>query len=572
MRSVVAAAALLLGPGVRTGRAQVTLADDIILAAQGKENAERARDRESPLGRTPGTASSPYRHSPGSDDILLGVSPTRRLAPLARPATPPTASRVLALPDRGPLDRRRGLAPTIERLPDATARPDDRLGSGAVAGARARAGPAPAGGAGDRPRALESPHEDRADPAPDEGDPNGLTLDAAIDRLVHCNRELRTKFLEIPQAEADVLTAGLRENPLFFYSSDGVPYGSYSPRRPGEIDHGISLVFPVDYTGKRRARVATASEEKRVLEAQYRDAVRLAIDDLYTAYVDALAARQAVHAAGRGLEAVEQMLRDAQARPPRAEADDEAIDDLIIERDLAAIADDDARERYQRARHRLGGLLDLDPQEAEALELGGSLRIADDGLPDRRELVLVALRHRPDLAAYRIGIDRSRAALRRERAERFSDAYLLYTPFEYRDNSPVGLQSASSWGAGLFVSLPLFNRNQGNLARARINLEQSRNEAAAREREVVAEVLQAAHDFEDSLSDARRLERITLPAVRRKRDRARARAARGEVAPAAYLDVRRDTTAIVRYHRETLARHRRNALRINTVLGLRLLP
>jgi hypothetical protein len=72
-------------------------------------------------------------------------------------------------------------------------------------------------------------------------------------------------------------------------------------------------------------------------------------------------------------------------------------------------------------------------------------------------------------------------------------------------------------------------------------------------------------------NDARRLEGVTLPAVRRKRDRTRARLARSEIGPGVYLGVQRDTSAIVRYHRETLARHRRDALRLNTALGVRML-
>lgn len=175
----------------RTARAQVTLADDIILAAQGKENAGRARDRGSPLGRTPGTSASPYRHSHGSDDILLGISPTRRMAPLPRPSATPARSRVLALPGREPLDRGHGLAPVVERLPTAMMAPGDQ--AGAIAGTRAipGAGASPDADARGRPaaRALESPNEARSDADTDDGDPNGLTLDAAIDRLVRYHRE-----------------------------------------------------------------------------------------------------------------------------------------------------------------------------------------------------------------------------------------------------------------------------------------------------------------------------------------------------------------------------------------------
>ncbi len=232
----------------------------------------------------------------------------------------------------------------------------------------------------------------------------------------------------------------------------------------------------------------------------------------------------------------------------------------------------DERDRHQKARKRLGGLLDLTDEQSEHLELYGTLRVLDPKLPPAETLVYVALRHRPDLTAHRLGIARARAEMDQERAERFSDAYLLYSPFEYHDNGPTGLQSAASWGAGLFVSIPLFNRNQGNLLRARLNIEQSHHETSALEREIADEVRQAARDFANTIGDVRRLEQVTLPAIRRKRDRARARLDRGEIGVADYLSIQRDTTSLVRYYRDSLARHRRNTLRINTVLGMRLLP
>ena len=80
---------------------------------------------------------------------------------------------------------------------------------------------------------LELPAHDR-----DEGPPDGLTIDQAIDLLMHQNLDLRAKQLEIPQARADVLTASLRANPLFYADSQLVPYGSdsvQSARRPNSV-------------------------------------------------------------------------------------------------------------------------------------------------------------------------------------------------------------------------------------------------------------------------------------------------------------------------------------------------
>ncbi len=533
------AVAAMLGLGPRSASAQVSLADDIIIAAQGKENA--ARNRESALGHKPGTLSSPYRRSPGTSDIQLGADPNRRLAPLPRLARRPGRPAAYSAPGQDREDPAQGLAPAIERL---------RLpGSG-----------------------VPAPFSDIANEPDSEGPSDGLSLDEAIERLLHANRDLRTKFLEIPQAEADILTSGLWDNPLLFYSSDGVPYGSYSRRQPGEINHGVSIVYPFDYSGKRRMRVALARVEKHLLELQYRDAARLAIDDLYTAFVDAVAARNAVQTAERGLGLINELLPSHPLRGPSSEQEQDDLDTLVIEKEVAAMSAEDEHERYQRAKQRLGKLLDLAPDDADHLEVKGSMRFRTPEVPPVDQLILIAQGHRPDLAAQRLGIERARAELSHENSERFSDAYFLYTPFGYRDNSQNGELSSTSWGAGLFVSAPLFNRNQGNIRRAKLNISQSQNEAESLEREVLAEVREVDRELRSSAEDLQRLEQVTLPAVRRKRDKARARLQSGQISADAFLAVQRDTTSLVRYYRDTLTRHRRNSLKLNTAVGLRLLP
>src|SRR5262249_54055777 len=128
----------------------------------------------------------------------------------------------------------------------------------------------------------------------DEGPPDGLTLDAAIDRLVHANYDLLTKFQEIPKAQADILSAGLRLNPILFASADNVPYGNYSEQRPGAASYEVTVIQPIDANQKRKDRLRLACQARRVLEAQYQDAVRVQIDNLYAAFVDVLDARTAV--------------------------------------------------------------------------------------------------------------------------------------------------------------------------------------------------------------------------------------------------------------------------------------
>ncbi len=535
---------LSLSPGKENCFGQVTLADDIILAGQGKENASKSQKTN--LGRTPGTLASPFHRSPGSTDVILGPDPNRRIAPLAQRARRPVNPAHHALPNSGGLPIGQGLAPAIEKIRMPGALPEQEP-SGSDAGAFDDLGDQQAG-------------------------PTALSLDAAIDLLVHSNKDLQSKYLEIPQAQADVLTAGLRENPLFFYSTDQVPYSAYSKQRPGQVGSGISVVFPIDYSGKRRARVTVAEREKCVLEAQYRDAVRLAIDNLYTAFVDVLAQQQSSLTADRGLKLLDQLLAQARSKLPRGDEDEDAIDDLTIERELAAMSREDQRGRQEEARRKLGELLGLTAGEADTLKLQGTLRDPGPEPPALGDLVSIALGQRPDLVAHRLGIERAQAELMQERAERFSDAYFLYTPFEYRDNHPEGTSSTSAWGAGLFISVPLFNRNQGNLRKARYNIDQSQVEARAVEQSVISEVRQAVGDLKGSRADLQRLEKTAVPALKRKRDRALRKLRAGEMSMSAFLAIERDSTSLVRYYRQTLARHRRNALKLNTAVGHRVMP
>ena len=121
------------------------------------------------------------------------------------------------------------------------------------------------------------------------GPPDGLTLDQAIERLVRENLDLRAKFFEIPQAQADILTASLRANPIFYADAQLVPYGEYSTRparRPDPVRRQHLL------PARPLPQAAGAHRRRHPGQAGPRGPVSgrrpLRIDNLYTAYVDVL--------------------------------------------------------------------------------------------------------------------------------------------------------------------------------------------------------------------------------------------------------------------------------------------
>ena len=96
---------------------------------------------------------------------------------------------------------------------------------------------------------------------------------------------------------------------------------------------------------------------------------------------------------------------------------------------------------------------------------------------------------------------------------------MLYQPYTYQNNAPYGKQSGTSWALGITVPLPVYNRNQGNIERAKINVSQSQIERVYLERRAITEVQQAANEYRVSGQRCvRHIRDQVAPPLRRARD------------------------------------------------------
>jgi len=407
----------------------------------------------------------------------------------------------------------------------------------------------------------------------EEGPGNGLTLDAAIQRLLEKNLNLLALKFEIPMAQADVLTASLRNNPIFYADAQLVPYGHFSNARPGgQTQYDVNVTQPIDVWRKRKARTIVAQRARKVTEAQFQDAVRVQIDNLYTAYVDSVASVLTVrfsrtYATGlRNLLKLNEQLQEQGFIKPS---------DVLAIRARLELAELQIRESTQvqaKTLRTLGRLLDLPPQEADALQLRSTIYDTRP-LPTTPEaLVETCLNARPDLLSYRAGLLRSEADVNNALAQRYSDVYLLWQPYTFQNNSFQGLKSAYSYALGVTVALPVFNRNQGNIQRSRLNAEQSKYELANQQKQVVYEVEEAIREYELSRTSVIEFRKEVIPASRTVRDSAFRRWQGGETSALDYLAAQQDYNDVVRQYRDALVRHRRAMLDLNTAVGSRVVP
>ena len=133
----------------------------------------------------------------------------------------------------------------------------------------------------------------------DEGPADGVTLDQAIDVTLERSLDLRQSSTRSPwrgptssRPTSDPTPSSTRTASSCSIAARARQFSRAAPGGPSQFDTNIT--YPLDVSHKRQARTIVATRAERVLEAQYQDAVRNRIDDVYGAYVTALAARQTV--------------------------------------------------------------------------------------------------------------------------------------------------------------------------------------------------------------------------------------------------------------------------------------
>lgn len=399
----------------------------------------------------------------------------------------------------------------------------------------------------------------------------GLSLDDAIQLLLQHNHDLRIKFQDIPKARADMLSVSLRNNPSVFFSADNIPYGNYSQQRPGEVDYELTLIQPTDVNNKRRRRIRLAERAESVIEALYQDAVRQEIDKLYTVYLDVLEAEINVRAAQIDAALQSDIAKAIRGLVPQLHPR-AGLTLALVNQGKAETALRKAEANLLQSRRDLAVLLAAPPEQADGLTPCGLIRDNAPLPPCVDDLIRLALSIRPDLAAYRLNVNRAQAQLQRTKAERVDDVILFYTPYQIQDFPGQASQAAPGWEAGALVILPVFDRKQGDIARANIEITQTRTEVQGAEQQVMNDVRQAATDYAVSRRSVEHFEHEIVPEAQSVLAEKQRLFESGTEGIDVLLTARKDYYDVVRQYREALLRHRRAMLRLNTAVGQRLLP
>jgi cobalt-zinc-cadmium efflux system outer membrane protein len=120
--------------------------------------------------------------------------------------------------------------------------------------------------------------------------------------------------------------------------------------------------------------------------------------------------------------------------------------------------------------------------------------------------------------------------------------------------------------------MPIYNRNQGGIERAKINVGQSQIQLADLERQMRIDVEQAVLEYDVSKRLVEDLRNIVEPEARQVRDSAFRLWTGGQTSLIVYLQAQLDYNDIVKQYLDTSIRHRQSMLSLNTTVGRRIMP
>jgi cobalt-zinc-cadmium efflux system outer membrane protein len=376
-------------------------------------------------------------------------------------------------------------------------------------------------GATEQSAAEDAPQGAQELPEPRTTAPAGISLDQAILATLRADPRLRAALEVVSQAQADLLTNSLPPNPLLTGDAIFMPLRRITPDKPGGPPQtDWMLGYPIDWYvfGKRAAAIESARLGVDVSAADYADQVRQRVANVIAAYFDVLEARALFDLARQDLETLSRVQAMTAERVKLGGAP-------AVDLDRARLAVFDARREARNREVTLAaaqskfraflGKAGADP----ALDVAGSLDVPTPAQPPSREEILpLAEQTRPDIISLRRQIARAAAAIRSEQTKAWpslTPTLELTEQFQHSLDAP----NFPSWDASVALSLPLFDRNQGNVAKARSAEVQTALMLQAQLNDLRAEVEQAVDAFRVAYANVTANDPEQLRTARDVRDR-----------------------------------------------------
>jgi cobalt-zinc-cadmium efflux system outer membrane protein len=329
-----------------------------------------------------------------------------------------------------------------------------------------------------------------------------ITLRMAIEMCVNNNFRVLAGSQSIGLAEAEFLTSSLIPNPNLFADYQLIPLQHVNAENqlgPPEADVLVSI--PIDWLlfGKRCAAMEAARLGIEVSNADFANTVRVQVAQTVDAFYELLMDEAYFKLSEKNLEQLTEIekLTEDLAKNKKAGAIDVdrsklAVHEALLERHDAELAMDLAKAKIRPFLGRTAA----DPD----FELDGSLAVTAVVPPPKlEEAVALAEANRPDLISDRKSVDQANAALESERRKAKPKLDIQPGWSYYNQHWMNGQRNGSMFDIGISMSLPITDRNQGNIRKAQVQVVQNQFIYQGDRADALADVEASVATYEDAV-------------------------------------------------------------------------
>jgi len=393
-----------------------------------------------------------------------------------------------------------------------------------------------------------------------------ITLDDAIQLALQHNHTLLAERNQIEQSQDQEITANLRPDPVLMWDAQFLPF--FQPNQfssdyidnTAQFDLGLSYLF--ERGKKRQHRLQAAKDQTAVTRSTVADNERTLTFQVATQFVGAQLAESTLDLANQDLKSFQNTVDISKTR---YDAGDISEDDYLkIELQLLQFQTDQAQAELTRVQA-LSDLRQLLGYESVSAEYDVSADF--DYIPLKanvEDLQAKALQNRPDLRAAVQGVTAANSQYQLAKANGKRD---ITGQINYTHVSAVS--SASIFGS---MQLPIFDRNQGEIARTHAAITQAQEQQRAASGQVLTDVRDAWEGLQTNDKVMTLYRSGYLDMAQKDRDISEYAYKRGAASLLDFLDAERSYRATQLAYRQALASYLLALEQLREAVGVRSLP
>ena len=313
-----------------------------------------------------------------------------------------------------------------------------------------------------------------------------LTWDQVKAKFEAANPALKADEINVEEMKAEEITAFLRPNPQFTFSTDGTQLvrhsGVWQPLAGTQYQPNVSYLHEREH--KRELRLESAKEGTEITASQHEDLERNLLFNLRSMFVQTLEAKTVLDLSKADLEYYDKIIEISRARFKAGDIAQIDLDRIELLRVQYEAEIETATVNLRTSKFELLQLLN-DRTPVDQFDVTGTFDW-NDALKPLEDYHQIALDNRPDLRAAIETIQQSdtnhKLAVANGSTDPTFGAWYTYNP---SFNNPNDQQTL-----GLNVSIPLriFDRNQGEKKRTLLDIDRSRSAADAAKAQVFDDV------------------------------------------------------------------------------------